>query len=46
MGYKNPGKRDGTGPAKGSFQRKISKVGKKGGCSIIEESEEKVEVIK
>ena len=29
MGYKNPGKRDGSGPAKGSYQRKHSKVGKR-----------------
>lgn len=29
-GQDNPGKRDGTGPAKGSAQRKVSKKGKRG----------------
>ncbi|MBA7696212.1 hypothetical protein ES703_104855 [subsurface metagenome] len=29
MGYKKPGVRDGTGPAKDSYQRKIRKIGKR-----------------
>lgn len=29
MGYKKAGKRDGTGPAKGSYQRKTKGAGKR-----------------
>ena len=29
MGYKKPGKRDGTGPAKGSYQRKVKGKGRR-----------------
>ena len=34
MGYKKPGARNGTGPAKGSYQRKTSGIGKRAQAGI------------